>query len=63
MQSLTLIINYGCFCFILLRAVTGSQGQKERPKGNFHQTELPIKTCEMNVPWSRSGPPGRSVER
>lgn len=62
-QSLTLIINYGCFCFILPRAVTGSWGQKERRKGNFHQTELPIKTSEMNVPGTRSGPPGRSVER
>lgn len=57
-QSLTLIINYDCFCFILPRAVTGSQGQKERPKGNFHQTELPIKTCEMNVQrasWMQCG--------
>lgn len=40
------------------------QSQTEgETKGNFHQTELPIKTCEMNVPQSRSGPPGRSVER
>lgn len=43
--------------------VTGSQGQTDRRKGNFHQTVLSIKTSEMNVQWSHRGPPESGVER
>lgn len=63
-QSLTLIINYGCFCFFLPQPLTtqllavrggekGRESESERRKGNFHQKELSIKTSEMNVPWGR----------
>lgn len=63
-QSLTLIINYGCFCFFLPQPLTtqllavrggekGKESERERRKGNFHQKELSIKTSEMNVPWSQ----------
>lgn len=56
-QSLTFIINYGCFCFISpqpltteLLAVKGGEdgGQREEKRANFHQKrELSIKTSEM----------------
>lgn len=64
-QSLTFIINYGCFCFISpqpltteLLAVKGGEdgGQGEEKKGQFSsKKELSIKTREME-PRLRQGP-------
>lgn len=68
MPSLTLIINYGCFCFFLPQPLTTrllavmerdwgrvrmEESARERRKGNFHQKELAIQTSETNAPWSR----------
>lgn len=60
-QSLTLIINYGCFCFLLPQPLTAqllavrerereAEAESEREKGNFHRKQLVIQTSETNVP-------------